>query len=113
LLSSDFERLVPSLARFVGEFEDYNTCCLVLEAMAKLRCKGTCRAGGGGCGPTECRIRDCSQNKGLAGCWECDEVESCSKLSVLVPVHGDAPLQNILAIRRLGVEGWLKGKRSW
>ncbi|HJH27981.1 MAG TPA: hypothetical protein C5S37_14745 [Methanophagales archaeon] len=51
-------------------FENYGQCYEVLGALVKFRCKNACRDGGG---PPFCKIRKCSQRRGIEGCWECDE----------------------------------------
>ena len=43
----------------------------------------------------------------------CDEFENCKKLDFLIPVHGDAHIKNLKAIKRNGKEGFVKGKRLW
>jgi len=92
------------------EFKNYEVCYETLGAMVKLRCKRACRGGGG---PPFCKIRDCCREKGIEGCWECDEFEICKKLNFLTAVHGDAHLKNLRKIKRVGLEDWLSGKRLW
>lgn len=72
---------------FGKSFAQYNECYELLGAMARSRCKKGCRDGGG---PPFCTIRKCCRKTGIAGCWECDEAEGCTKLDFLKPVHGDA-----------------------
>ena len=48
------------------EFKDYEKCYNLLGTMMKLRCKKTCRGGGG---PPDCKIRKCCREKGIKGCW--------------------------------------------
>ncbi|RME62997.1 MAG: DUF3795 domain-containing protein [Nitrospirae bacterium] len=96
-------------SRFASEFQDFPTCYRVLGAMVRMRCRG-CRQGGG---PPFCRIRRCAQRKALQGCWQCDELNRCTKLDFLRPAHGDAHIKNLRKIKKLGLQGFLEGKRHW
>lgn len=95
---------------FAKAFQEYPTCYEVLGQMVKFRCRKGCRAGGGN---PFCRIRKCCQKKGLEGCWKCPDFESCDRLDFLVPVHGDAHIRNLRAIRKKGLEEFMKGKTNW
>jgi len=97
-------------SKFAKEFKNYPICYEVLGAMVRMRCKKTCRNGGG---PPFCKIRRCCQEKGIDGCWECDEFETCKKLDFLRLTHGDAHLRNLRKIKKRGIEKFLKGKRYW
>ncbi len=97
-------------SKFAREFKDYPTCYNVLGAMVRMRCRKMCRGGGG---PPFCRIRRCCQDKGLEGCWECKDFETCKKLDFLKPTHGDAHIKNLRKIKKVGVEEFLRGKRYW
>jgi len=91
-------------------FKDYGRCYEVLGAMVKFRCRKGCKNGGG---PPFCKIRKCCRSKGIEGCWECDDFMTCENLKFLEPVHGNAHLKNLKALRKKGLEGFLKGKRYW
>ena len=91
-------------------FKDYNKCYEVLGGMVKFRCRKGCKNGGG---PPFCKIRKCCQKKGIEGCWECDDFETCGKLSFLEPVHGNAHIKNLKTLKKKGVEGFLRGKKYW
>ena len=95
---------------FFASFKDYPQCYQLLGEMVKLRCKRTCRGGGG---PPVCKIRECSRKKGIDGCWQCDEFETCKKLDFLKPFHRDAHLKNLSMLSKAGVDSFLKGKRYW
>jgi len=110
LREEDFSRFSQGLSKFFKGFEDYEQCYKVLGGMVKLRCKKTCRGGGG---PPFCQIRKCCQKKGVEGCWECDEFETCKKLGFLKPNNGDAHIKNLRNIKKGGIDGFLKGKRYW
>jgi hypothetical protein len=107
-----YERFAETLSAypFASAFNNYSKCYELLGLMMKFRCKRGCRAGGG---PPFCRIRKCCQDKGLNGCWECESLEGCEKLDFLNAVHGDAHRKNLALIQKIGMGGFLKGKRNW
>jgi hypothetical protein len=112
LREEKFNRLSQEWAKvgFFKELKNYRECYEVLDALVKFRCKKTCRGGGG---PPFCEVRKCCQAKGIQGCWECDEFETCDKLDFLKPIHKDAHLKNLRKIMKKGVDEFLKGKRYW
>jgi hypothetical protein len=110
LREAKFDRVAHGLSKFFKEFQYYDQCYQTLGGMVKLRCKRTCRDGGG---PPSCKMRNCCQKKGIQGCWECDDFETCEKLNFLVPVHGDAHLKNLRNLKKRGVDDFLTGKRYW
>ena len=91
------------------EFKHYEDCYQCLGAMVKLRCKG-CRAGSRS---KFCNIANCVRKREYKGCWECGELEECSKLKSLKSVHKDAHLKNLRIIRKDGEAEFIKGKRYW
>jgi hypothetical protein len=99
-----------SQSPFGGPFARYSECYETLGLMMKFRCEKGCRKGGG---PPFCEIRTCCQKKEIAGCWECDEFESCKKLEFLIPVHGEAHLKNLRLLKKKGINEILFGKRYW
>ena len=99
-----------STLSFFEVFQHYPQCYEVLGALVRLRCKNACKGGGGN---PSCKIRICCQKKGFAGCWECDEFETCKKLDFLVPAHGNAHLKNLRTLQKKGVEEFLQGKKYW
>ncbi len=107
-----FEKTADALSKisFFKEFEDYETCYKVLGAMVKLRCRKSCRDGGGN---PYCKIRSCCVKKGYEGCWECDDFLTCEKLVFLKANHGDAHRQNMKIIKKKGKGEFLKGKKHW
>jgi hypothetical protein len=107
-----FGELAASLSKvpFFKSFEHYPQCCEVLRTLPKLRCRKTCRRGGG---PPECGIRQCSRERRLDGCWQCGEFKTCSKLDFLKAGHGDAHLKNLAKIKRAGTKAFLQRKRLW
>lgn len=88
-------------SKFAKEFENFNQCYEVLGAMVKMRCKRTCRNGGG---PPFCEVRKCCQKKNILGCWECEDFETCEKLDFLKPTHKDAHMKNLRIIKKNGVD---------
>lgn len=104
-----FAEFISTFA-FGKDFADYEKCYKVLGAMVGFRCRRGCRNGGGS---PFCKIRKCAEKKGIEGCWVCESFEGCEKLEFLVPVHGDAHVKNLRAIKRKGLEGFVKGKRLW
>jgi len=112
LRSSKYAKFASFLAheKFGEAFKEYEACYAVLGAMVKFRCKRGCRNGGG---LPFCKIRACSTKKGIEGCWECGEFESCTKLDYLRPVHDDGHLKNLRILSRKGVDAFIAGKRHW
>jgi hypothetical protein len=78
--------------------------------MVRLRCKRACRNGGGN---PSCRPRVCCTKRGIAGCWECGEFETCAKLDFLKPIHGDANVKNLKKLAKSGPAAFITGKRCW
>ncbi len=89
--------------------KDYATCYESLGAMVKLRCKRSCRGGGG---MPICKIRTCAREKAYAGCWECAEMEGCRKLAALSKYHDDAFWKNLRRIREVGLAAFCAGKQA-
>jgi hypothetical protein len=99
-----------STISFFEALKDYRQCYEVLGVLVKLRCKKACKGNGG---PPFCKIRKCCQKKSIEGCWECNEFETCEKLDFLKSLHGEAHIKNLRALKKKGVERFLKGKRYW
>ncbi len=112
LRHAKFDRQAELLANepFFAVFKDYRSCYAVLGALVELRCRRACRGGGG---PPLCQIRRCCHRKGIDGCWQCDEFNTCQKLDFLRPFHGEAHLKNLRVLATAGVERFLAGKRYW
>ena len=90
----------------VGSFRDYQVFKKVLNTLRNQACHTPCRSGEDGCGD-ECPIKLCVLEKGLRGCWECDDYESCDKAGFVAPFWGGILQRNIELIRRYGPEEWL------
>ena len=112
LRSNRFDKTAETLSEvsFFAAFKDYPQCYEVLGAMVKLRCHKTCKGGGG---PPSCKIRNCCRKKGIDGCWECAEFETCAHLDFLKGSHGDAHIKNLKKLKKEGVDNFLKGKKLW
>ena len=112
LRQSRFDRVAESMSTysFFEVYKNYQQCYEVLGAMVKFRCKRSCKGGGG---PPFCKMRQCCQKKGIEGCWQCDEFETCEKLDFLKPSHEDAHLKNLGKLKKQGVDKFLAGKRYW
>lgn len=112
LRESRYDKFAEFLSqyKFAEGLKDYKKCYEVLGMMVKFRCRKGCKQGGGS---PFCKIRKCCQKKGLQGCWECDEFETCDKLDFLKPVHGNAHVKNLKRIKKQGVKEFVKGKREW
>ena len=53
------------------------------------------------------RIRHCI----IAGCWECAEFETCTKLDFMHPVHDDGHIKNLNIIKKQGLEAFITRKQ--
>jgi hypothetical protein len=84
-------------------FDAYQVFREVLDAILALRCLTTCFHGGG---RPDCAIRDCAHGKGLEGCWQCGDFETCDRLQSMSACHGDTVQHNLRMIRQHGVEHW-------
>jgi hypothetical protein len=112
LRQAKFNRIAQTMSEtpFFAVYKDYPRCYEVLGALVKFRCKKTCRSGGG---PPFCKIRKCCKKKGLEGCWQCNEFETCENLDFLKTSHGEAHLKNLRMLKKEGVDNFIKGKRYW
>ena len=108
LRKAKFDTATQGLSKYFKDFKDYDTCYRVLGAMVKLRCKRSCHDGGGN---PMCKVRICCQNRGLTGCWQCAEFETCKRLDFLKPIHQDAHLKNLRKLKKAGVDEFLKGPK--
>jgi len=95
LRKAKFDRIAEGIP--FKEFKHYRECYEVLGAMVRLRCKRACKGGGGN---PFCKIRICCEKKGIDGCWQCDEFNTCKKLDILSPIHGNEHLKNIRKIKK-------------
>ena len=109
--SDEFKQLANGLPKMTLIFRglaQYDQFVGALEAACFLGCKKNCREGGGF---PNCEIRKCCRQKAIKGCWECKECKDCAKLAWIEPAHPGAAMKNIEIVRRLGIEGYLKGEK--
>ena len=95
----------------IKRFEHYKKCYAVLEAVAKLQCNSPCRIGEG-CAAFSCNILECCRQKGFEGFWQCEIFENCEKFTTLKSVHGDTPQQNLIEIKKHGIDNWAKHRHK-
>lgn len=110
LRESRVDRASPFLAKVHKGYKNYKQFDEVLGLLMKMHCKKICRER---VKAPACEIRKCCLEKGIQGCWECEEFETCNKPDWLKPIHGDAHIKNMRRIKRQGMNGFLKGKRDW
>lgn len=107
-----FDKYAQVKRAFVKEFEHYEECRQVLDAIVKLRCDAPCRAGGDGCSQP-CEIKRCVQLKNLEGCWECNKFEECDKFQSFKLFHGDTAKENLRKIKKYGLGRWAKHREKF
>lgn len=112
LRTAKFDKTAEFLSTisFFEVFKNYEACYEVLGALVKFRCRKSCKGGGG---PPFCKMRKCCQKKGIEGCWQCDEFETCEKLDFLKPSHGEAHLKNLRILKKKGIDGFIAGAKYW
>src|SRR5512133_3333362 len=67
-----YHERAPAMARCVPAAGHYAEAMAFVEWLTTENCAG-CRCGGGPLwGEADCFVRVCAEEKGLAGCWECD-----------------------------------------
>jgi hypothetical protein len=79
----------------------------VLEGIINLQCPATCReAGGCSIGGTThaCDALKCIQANGFDGCWQCQDYETCDKLSFLRRNYGETINGNLSIIKNEGIQ---------
>jgi len=102
----DYADWAPMLAEFVPATKHYPEFEGVLAWLTTQDCEG-CPAGGGN---PDCAIRICAKEKGLAGCWECDQ-EPCEKLGEIDEGYPGV-VENRQRIREIGLEAWLAEQKA-
>jgi hypothetical protein len=112
LRRSKFDLVAEAMSQvsFFADYKDYPQCYGLLGEMVKLRCKRSCRGGGG---PPVCKIRACCAGKSIQGCWLCAEFETCPNLDNLKNFHEGVLIKNLKTLRNSGVAAFLKGKRDF
>ena len=102
----DYADWAPMLAEFVPATKHYPEFEGVLAWLTTQDCEG-CPAGGRN---PDCAIRICAKEKGLAGCWECDQ-EPCEKLGEIDEGYPGV-VENRQRIREIGLEAWLAEQKA-
>lgn len=103
-----FQHYAELKARRVPALADYARFLEVLDAIESLQCPAPCRDGGGN---PDCLVKPCVAERGLGGCWECDERKNCERLAPLLRVHPNL-LTHLDLIAEHGQVGWLRHRRA-
>lgn len=103
LESCQFEKYAEHKSATNRTFNAYRIFREVLDAILTLRCPKTCFQSGGN---PDCAIRVCARQRGLEGCWLCQDFETCEALKIMGTCHGDTVKHNLRMIRQHGVENW-------
>jgi len=103
-----FEHYAELKVRQVPPLADHSRFLDVLQAIESLECPAPCRDGGGN---PDCLVKACVAERGVRGCWECGERESCERLAPLLRVHPNL-LTHLDLISRHGPIGWLEHRRA-
>jgi hypothetical protein len=103
-----FEHYAELKSGVMEEFRDYPTFLSVLHHIRGLRCSGPCRLGGG---DPRCRIRQCAQDKGFSGCWQCNTRQDCERLDRLRTIHPHIDYHLDL-IQQMGPAGWFLERKE-
>ena len=107
LVEIGFKNYAAYKSNQVYEFKDYDIFINVLNAFDKLHCYNYCRKGPcseAGCAK-DCKIRLCSIERGLNGCWDCDIYLTCGPITEMEKFHPDIK-NNLAMIKEHGVGKW-------
>ena len=102
-----FEEYAEYKANRQPAFKEYPAFLSVLRQIKQLRCPA-CRQGGGN---PQCEVKRCVQNKGLNGCWECNQRSGCVFLNRLRGVHPNLDY-NLDLITNMGPEKWFEKRKE-
>jgi len=106
----DFTKTARCL--FSDDLTDMDDFLKKLTFITTLRCATVCRIKTEG--ETKCAIRVCCRKKGFYACYECACFKRCEQLMRMEELHGDSCIKNLMGIKLMGLEQWLKkGKRYW
>jgi len=74
-----FDKILPELANWEPSFKHYEEFNRVMDGLVKMfgDCPG-CLQGGG---DPDCKVRACAKQRGYRTCAECNEAETCEKLT--------------------------------
>ncbi|RQV94536.1 DUF3795 domain-containing protein [bacterium] len=107
LKDPQFQKTTEGVQRISGRFRslsDYRRFSEMLCELDSLRCTQICRHSDA---TSNCRVRQCCEKKGIAGCWECEEIESCEVIADLKPDLKLRRIEMFLEIRKVGVQKYL------
>ncbi len=102
--AADFLAKMPGF----GAFKHYKQGLELLGTIAKMRCPG-CKKGGGG---PKCKIRICAKQKKFEGCWQCNQFETCKKFVFLIQGNDVTYLKNLRKIKKSGTAEFIRQKKS-
>ena len=100
LLEQEKFRQIAVPFDWVGDYREFKKW---VNFLARAKCRG-CGAGGGN---PFCSIRKCCQKKGILSCADCPEFP-CRKLDWISERYRKWNLKNLVQIKELGCEEWLK-----
>jgi hypothetical protein len=108
-----FEHYAEFKSKRFKEFKNYGSFRRLLDEMKKLKCETNCFEGPVseyGCNKN-CEMRECVVEKGIAGCWVCEDYKVCKKLEIHKHFHPGME-NNLDMIKEFGLDNWLdkKGK---
>lgn len=112
------DHLTAERSAFGKTFEPFNKLpefLEVLEALIQLRCNTTCRETGGcsmGGATHQCEAVKCVQAKGLDGCWDCPEHETCEKLNFVKKIIVIPLQKTLIAYKEMASLGCAPGGKS-
>ena len=107
LKDTNFQQYADFKSNKVLEFKDYDIFVKVLNSFEKIHCYQYCRKGPcseAGCAQS-CKIRVCSIEKKIEGCWDCDEYTTCEHIEKMERFHPDIKF-NLSMIKEHGVHNW-------
>lgn len=107
LLNLKFGKYAELKSKSIPIYRNYPQFQELLNEMKNLECKALCTQGG--C-KEDCQIRECVEEKGYCGCWECEEYKNCLLLEPLKKIH---PIEhNLGMIREYGTEKWSEKRKK-
>lgn len=102
----EYSEWVPMAEEFVPVLKGWKEFEGVMGWLMDMDCLG-CLGGGGN---PNCAIRICAKEKGLPGCWECDE-DPCDKLAQIDGTYAGTG-KNRQRIREVGLDAWLAEQKT-
>jgi len=106
-LGLERNEIQTSLSEKYSVFKEMPIFMNVLEGIANMECKITCREARGcsaGGNTIKCTALKCLELKKYDGCWQCEEYEDCEKLKFLKMSYGFVINENLTTIKEKGEE---------